>query len=62
MNDQKEMQYECIDNVENFYMERMELLVENEQFDDADALFREFVVDNEEPDEWIFINDISDEF
>lgn len=62
MNDQKEMQYECIEHVENFYMERMELLVENEQFDDADALFREFVVDNEEPDEWIFINDISDEF
>ena len=62
MNSQQEMQYECIDNVENFYMERMEYLVENEQFDDSHALFSEFVVDSEEPDEWIFINEISDEF
>jgi hypothetical protein len=62
MNDQKEMQYECIEHVEDFYIERMQFLVDNEQFDDSDALFREFVVDSEEPDEWIFINNISDEF
>lgn len=62
MTSQQEMQYECIDQVENFYMERMEYLVENEQFDDSHALFQEFVVDSEEPDEWIFINEISDEF
>ena len=40
MNDQKEMQYECIEHVEDFYIERMQFLVDNEQFDDSDALFR----------------------
>ena len=60
MNSQQEMQYECIEHVENFYMERMEYLVEQELFDDSDALFSEFVVDTQEPDEWIFINEIQD--
>jgi hypothetical protein len=39
----------------------MEYLVEQEQFDDSHSLFTEFVVDSEEPDEWIFIENISEQ-
>ena len=41
-------------------MERMEELVDKEQFDDSHALWEEFVVDTEEPDEWIFVEYISE--
>jgi len=52
--------YQCIETIEEFYMDRMSYLVDQEQFDDSHALFTEFVVDTEEPDEWIFLNDISE--
>jgi len=59
MNDISEMHYDCIEQVENFYMDRMSYLVNEEQFDDSHALFTEFVVDTEEPDEWIFVQYLS---
>ena len=34
--------------------------VDKEQFDDSHALWEEFVVDTEEPDEWIFVEYISE--
>lgn len=55
----EDMHYQCIETIEEFYMDRMSYLVDQEQFDDSHALFTEFVVDTEEPDEWIFLNDIS---
>lgn len=61
MIDKQDMHYQCIEQVENFYMERMEYLVDREQFDDSHALFTEFVVDSDEPDEWIFTQYISEQ-
>jgi hypothetical protein len=45
--------------IEQYYCERLEELAENEQFDDAHALFEEFVVDSEEPGDWMFIADVT---
>jgi len=56
----EDMHYQCIETIEEFYMDRMSYLVDQEQFDDSHALFTEFVIDTEEPDEWIFLNDISE--
>lgn len=41
--------------IEEFYCNRMDYLVEAEEFGDAHAIFEEFVVDGEEPEEYIFI-------
>lgn len=45
--------------LEDYYITRMDELVENECFDDSNALFEEFVVDEQEPDEWMFLNDLT---
>lgn len=37
------------------WCERMTYLVENDQYDDADALYLEYVVDGEEPEEFSWI-------
>ena len=42
-------------NIEEFYCNRMEYLVDKERFDDSHAIFEEFVVDGEEPEEYIFM-------
>jgi len=44
--------------VEDYYIARMDELVEQELFDDSNALFEEFVIDDE-PNEWIFLNDLT---
>lgn len=41
--------------IEEFYCKRMEYLVDKEQFDDSHAIFEEFVVDGEEPEEYVFM-------
>ena len=41
--------------IEEFYCNRMEYLVDNEMFDDSHSIFEEFVVDGEEPEEYIFM-------
>lgn len=41
--------------IEEFYCNRMEFLVDEEKFDDAHSIFEEFVVDGQEPEEYIFI-------
>jgi hypothetical protein len=41
--------------IEEFYCKRMEYLVDKEQFDDSNAIFEEFVVDGEEPEEYVFM-------
>jgi hypothetical protein len=45
--------------VEDYYIARMDELVEQELFDDSNALFEEFVVDGEEPEEWVFLDDLT---
>jgi hypothetical protein len=46
--------------VEEYYCNRMEQLVDEEKFDDSNAIFEEFVINDEEPDEWIFLDYIKD--
>lgn len=41
-------------------MGRLSDLVDKGLFNDADAIFEEFVVDGEEPDEYLFIADLTD--
>lgn len=41
--------------IEEFYCNRMEYLFDQEQFDDAHSIFEEFVIDGEEPEEYIFM-------
>lgn len=46
--------------IEEFYCKRLEELVEEERFDDSNSVFEEFVVDREEPTEWIFLSYLQD--
>lgn len=46
--------------IEENYCNRLEILVENEQFCDAHSLFEEFVVDSENPSQWMFIPYLKD--
>jgi len=53
---------QCIENVEEYFMVTCMELVASDRLEDADALHAEFVVDEEEcPDNWLFINDLTQE-
>lgn len=41
--------------IEEFYCSRMEYLVDREKFDDSHSIFEEFVIDGEEPEEYLFM-------
>jgi hypothetical protein len=45
-----------IDSIEEFYCDRLNELVDQERFDDSNAIFEEFVVDSHEPTQWFFLN------
>jgi len=51
----QENMIKIIDIQNEQWCERMEYLVENDQYDDADALYLEYVVDGEEPEEFSWI-------
>lgn len=42
-------------HLENFYCSRMDYLIDLQEFDNAHAIFEEFVVDNDEPSEYFFL-------
>jgi hypothetical protein len=46
--------------IEEFYCDRMTELVDEERFDDSNAIFEEFIVNEEEPVKWLFLEDITD--
>lgn len=50
-----------IDAIENHYQSQITHLIDNELFDDADALYLEYVIDGEEPTEWTFFEVFSEE-
>ena len=52
MNDIKE---DCIIELEAYWNNRMCELVTEDRLDDSDALYSEFVVDGEEPEEYLFM-------
>jgi hypothetical protein len=49
-----------ITSIEDFYCSRMTELVDKNKLDDSNAIFNEFIVDEKEPVEWLFLEDISD--
>jgi len=53
------MHEDCIENIEDYFMERISQLVEDTEIDYADAIHAEFVVDGVEPNDWLFINDLT---
>ncbi len=44
--------------IEDHWNHQMCYLVDKDRYDDADALYLEFVVDGEEPDDWMFMEDL----
>jgi hypothetical protein len=44
-----------ISELEQQWCNRMTILVDEDRISDADSLFSEYVIDGEEPDEWLFI-------
>jgi hypothetical protein len=44
--------------IEDHWNHQMRYLVDKDRYDDADALYLEFVVDGEEPDDWMFMEDL----
>lgn len=44
-----------IHHIEEFYCSRMEELFDKEQYDDAHSIFEEFVVNGEEPEDYVFL-------
>lgn len=46
------------DYLESFYSDRMMTLISNDRFDDAHSLFLEFVVDSEEPEEYLYLEEL----
>ncbi len=53
MEDQERME-EVIKSCEAFYCDRLTELVDRKMIDEASAVFEEFVVEGEEPDDWYF--------
>jgi pentatricopeptide repeat protein len=44
-----------IEDLEEFYCSRMSYLIDQERYDDAHSIFEEFVVNDEEPEEFLYI-------
>ena len=53
------MHEQCIAHCEEFFMDRISQLVDKFNIDDADSLHGEFVVNGQEPDDWLFLNDLT---
>lgn len=45
-----------IDLIENFYTTRIPELIDENRYGDVDSIFKEFVVNGEEPNEWLFLD------
>ena len=54
-----EIRERSLDELDAYWSERMCVLVSDDRIDDSDALYLEFVVDGEEPEEYIFMEDLS---
>jgi hypothetical protein len=53
---------EIIVDIEEFYCERLSYLVDSNRIEDSDSLYSEFVIDEKEPEDWIFMESIIDVF
>ena len=44
-----------ISKIEEHFQKQVAQLIDEDRYADADALFSEFVIDSEEPTEWVFM-------
>jgi len=44
---------DVITQLEEFYMIRMTELIDQDEFDDAAAVYQEFVIDHQEPEDYL---------
>ena len=51
--------HQCLIEIEAYWSGRMCELVTDDRIEDSDALYSEFCINGEEPDEWTFINDLT---
>lgn len=49
---------EIVSLLDAYWSERMTVLVDENRISDADALFSEYVIDGEEPEEWLFMEEV----
>ena len=54
-----QLREQLITNVEEYFCERITDLFDDERPKVADSFFKEFVVNGAEPEEWAFINDLT---
>jgi len=59
MNATEKMREFMVDSIEAYAKDRITELVENDREDDAHSLFLEYVVDDQNPEQWTFIDYIS---
>lgn len=52
------LQRQILVEIEDHWNHQMCYLVDKDRYDDADALYLEFVVDGEEPEDWLFLEDL----
>ena len=57
---QNQMHEACVEHVEDYFMDRISQLVDDVQLEYADAIHAEFVIDGCEPQDWLFVNDLTD--
>ena len=57
--DERQLSIECC---EAFYCDRLTELVDEKRIDEASAIFEEFVVEGEEPDDWFFMKYLDQQF
>ena len=51
---------ECITLIENYYCQRLTELVDLKMYDEADAIFEEFSLGDDESYQWFFIKILED--
>jgi hypothetical protein len=52
------LQRQILIEIEDHWNHQMCYLVDKDRYDDADALYLEFVVDGQEPEDWMFLEDL----
>jgi len=53
-------QIRSIENVENFFMSNLEKLFDDSRYEDAEAFAQEYIVNGENPDNWLFLDYLAD--
>lgn len=53
---------ECLTQLHKYYCKRIPELINVDEYEDAYAIFSEFVIVDQEPTDWVFLNFLPDVF